>query len=112
MTVPQSEPPATSKASRRVYILPAIHLSLCVISYVGLLIPALSQVGIVWTFIMLGDLPLSIFAYIFAFSNHSLLALLWIIGVGTWWWYYVSRWMEKIIVWNKARRQRPGKLIS
>jgi hypothetical protein len=57
---------------------------------IGLILPGLQFLGIIWGFVMLFDLPISIVAYALAF-HYSLLAGLWIFVVGTLWWYLLSR---------------------
>ena len=46
--------------------------------------------------VMLVDLPLSIIAYLLAWK-YGLLAAIWIFVVGTWWWYFLSRGIERMI---------------
>jgi len=74
---------------RGVYFLPSLHLSLCLVSMLGLLIPELQVLGIIWSFIMLADLPISIVAYAMGWK-YSWIGVIWIIGAGTLWWYALS----------------------
>lgn len=74
---------------RWVYVLPTLHLLACTISDVGLVVPQLQFLGIVWSFIMLADLPISLLAYALAFRSTPVAAL-WIFVLGTLWWYFLS----------------------
>jgi hypothetical protein len=51
----------------------------CSISYVGLLIPSLEFLGIVFTFVLMADLPISLPAYFFGWK-YSALAVTWILS--------------------------------
>jgi hypothetical protein len=75
---------------RWVYLLPILHFCACCTGMLGLIFPGLQHLGIIWGFIMLFDLPISIVAYALAF-HYSLLAGAWILTVGTLWWYLLSR---------------------
>jgi hypothetical protein len=66
----------------------------------GLVFPGLQYLGIIWSFIMIFDLPISLVAYALGF-HHSLLAGVWILIVGTSWWYLLSRGAE--FVYRMAR---------
>jgi hypothetical protein len=90
----------TEKRSQWVYLLPATHLFACLISLSGYLVPQLQILGIVWVFIVLIDLPVSAIFYALAW-NHGVIAGIWVIVVGTWWWYFLGRKIESLI--NKIR---------
>jgi hypothetical protein len=90
------------KRSGWVYLLPVLHFCVYVISMLGLIDPALQNLGIVGAFIMLADLPVSLVAYALAWK-HSSLAALWILLVGTLWWYLLSRGAE--FVFDKFRER-------
>jgi hypothetical protein len=90
------------KPSRWVYLVPIIHLSACAISFIGYLIPSLQFFGIVWVFIVLVDLPVSAIFYALAWK-YSLIAGLWVVVVGTLWWYFLGRAIERWIKRIKAR---------
>ncbi len=92
----------TDKPSRWVYLLPIIHLSACAISFVGYLIPPLQFLGIIWVFIVLVDLPVSAIFYALAWK-YSLIAGLWVVVVGTLWWYFLGRTIERLNKRIKAR---------
>ncbi len=86
---------------RWVYILPVLHLSACLISMVGHVIPSLQSLGIIWVGIMLLDLPVSAIAYVSAWWNGPI-TVIWIVVVGTFWWYFLSRVIERLINKNKT----------
>jgi hypothetical protein len=71
---------------------------------VGRVVPELQYLGIVWVFIMLVDIPVSAMAYALAW-NHGAIAGIWIVVVGTLWWYLLSRGAEILINRLKARTQ-------
>ena len=89
-----------------VYFLPGLHLCACVFSMVGYLIPSLQYLGIVWTFVMLADLLISLVAFAVAW-NHSAVATVWILVVGTLWWYLLSCGAESALRRLKASRETP-----
>jgi hypothetical protein len=78
---------------RWVYILPSIHLCACLISYSGYVIPSLQNLAILFPFILLADLPVSIVTYSLGWKYPSI-AVLWIFVGGTLWWYLLSRGVD------------------
>lgn len=54
---------------------------------------------------MTADLPISIVAYVLAFSSNSTLAVVWIFVVGTLWWYVLGCALEFVI--NRVKRRQP-----
>ena len=82
-------------------ILPLVHLSACLISMVGHVVPSLQYLGIVWVGVMLADLPVSAIAYALAWQ-HGAFALAWVVVVGTLWWYLLGRGAELLI--SKGRQ--------
>ena len=97
------------RPSRWVYVLPSLHLFACLTSYVGLLIPSLQHLGILFSFVMLADLPISLLAYGLAWK-YSALAVIWTFVAGTFWWYLLSRGAEFLI--DSMRRRKPITLFS
>jgi hypothetical protein len=79
-----------------VYALPSLHLFVCLISYVGLFVPSLQDFGILFPFILLADLPISIFAYAFGWK-YPAVAVMWTFIAGTLWWYLLSRGAKALI---------------
>ena len=57
-----------------VYLLPTLHFCACLVSYIGLVIPSLQHFGIVFTFILLADLPISVPAYALGWKFGTLAA--------------------------------------
>ena len=78
---------------RWAHSLPILHLCACFTSILGMVIPALRYLALGWGYIMIIDLPISIVAYALAFKA-SPLAYIWIIVVGTLWWYVLSRGVQ------------------
>jgi hypothetical protein len=74
-------------------------------SYVGLLIPCLQYFGIVFMFVLMADIPVSIPAYLFGW-RHSALAAVWVFTAGTLWWYWLSRAANALFT-RYARRNQP-----
>jgi len=96
-----------ARSTRRaswVYLLPLVHLSACLISMVGYLIPSLQYLGIVWVGIMLVDLPVSAIGYALAWK-HGTFTAIWVVVVGTLWWYLLGRGAELLINKLKATVQ-------
>jgi len=93
------------------FVLPSIHLLACSICYVGLLIPSLQFVGILFTFVLLVDLPVSLFAYGLGWK-HPALAVTWVFVVGTLWWYLLGRAVPAVFVWFVHRNDSPTKLTG
>jgi hypothetical protein len=81
---------------RLAYLLPILHLLACLASMAGHVVPKLQNWGIAWTFIMLADLPVSLLAYVFAFKG-SLFSVIWILVVGTLWWYLLGLLAEALL---------------
>jgi hypothetical protein len=79
-----------------VYLLPTLHLGACLVSFIGLVIPGLQYAGILITFILAADLPISVPAYALAWK-HGVLAVIWIFVAGTSWWYLLSRGAELLL---------------
>jgi hypothetical protein len=71
------------------YVLPSLHLLACSISYVGLLISSLQFLGIVFPFVLLAGLPVSLLAYGLGWK-YPVLAVIWIFVAGTLWWYLLG----------------------
>jgi hypothetical protein len=93
------------------YVLPSIHLLTCSISYVGLLIPSLQFLGIVFTFVLLVDLPVSLPAYGLAWK-YPVLAGTWVFVVGTLWRYLIGRAVQAVFLWFAHRNNSPPTLTG
>jgi|SRR5580692_411860 hypothetical protein len=93
------------------YVLPSLHLLACLTSYVGLLIPSLQFLGILFTFVLLADLPVSLLAYGLGWK-YPVLAGLWIFVVGTLWWYLLGRAAQAVFLRFTPRNDLPSKLTG
>ena len=80
-----------------VYVLPLLHFIGCLISMIGYVMPQLSYWGIVQTFMLLADLPVSAPAYVLAWK-YPAIAQIWFVVVGTWWWYVLSRAAQRMLL--------------
>jgi hypothetical protein len=74
-------------------------------SYVGLLLPSLQHFGILFTFILLADFPISLLAYFLGWK-YPALAVIWIFVAGTFWWYLLGRGAEALFI-RFIRRNQP-----
>jgi hypothetical protein len=74
-------------------------------SYLGLLIPSLQYFGILFTFVLIADIPVSIPAYLFGWK-YSALAVVWVFIAGTLWWYWLSRAANALFT-RYVRRNEP-----
>jgi hypothetical protein len=76
--------------SHWVYLLPSLHLGVCLFAFVGFVIPGLQFLGILFTFIVFADLPISLPYYALGWKYGDL-AVSWILVAGTLWWYVLGR---------------------
>src|SRR5437868_2937045 len=93
--------------SRWIYVPSALHLIICLIAYIGILIPALESWGIIFTALWIIDFPVSLLGFALAWK-HSLLSALWIFIAGTLWWYLISRLpmrYSRDLTWSEERRR-------
>src|SRR5882724_3227109 len=84
------------RTARWVYLLPCLHLCACLTSYVGLLVPSLQHLGILFTFVLVADLPISLPAYFLGWK-YSTLAVIWIFVAGTLWWCLLGRGAQALL---------------
>jgi hypothetical protein len=91
--------------------LPFLHLLACLTSYVSLLIPGLQFLGILFTFILLADLPVSLLAYGLGW-HYPTLAGIWIFVAGTLWWYLLGRAAQAVFLGVLHRNDPPPKLTG
>lgn len=73
----------------QVYWLPLAHLVICSTAMSGLVVPQLQFLGILMMFVNIVDFPISFVALALSF-HHDALAWIWMIVVGTLWWYVLS----------------------
>ena len=96
---------------RWVYLLPALHLGACFFALLTYLLPpGLQFLAIVWTYIMLADLPVSFLAYLLAWQYGGL-AMIWILVAGTLWWYLLSRGAAFLLAEFRNKRPDPSKMF-
>ncbi|HEY6267262.1 MAG TPA: hypothetical protein VIX11_03110 [Candidatus Acidoferrum sp.] len=79
------------------YVLPSLPLLACFTSYVGLLIPGLQFLGILFTLVLLADLPVSLLAYGLGWK-YPALAVTWVFVAGTIWWYLLGRAVQAVFL--------------
>jgi hypothetical protein len=91
------------KVFRVADVLPALHVGACLTGYIGLISPKSQYLGIIFTWVLIADLPLSLVAYFTAWK-YGLFAATWTVVVGTLWWYVIGRAAECII----ERIREPG----
>lgn len=96
-----------SHHSRWVYVLPILHLGVCSLALVGFVVPALQPLGIAFESLWVADFPFSIVGFILAWQ-HPALAMIWMVVVGTLWWYALSRVAEEL--WNHFADRRSPEL--
>jgi len=85
-----------ARHSRWVYLLPSLHLGACLLTFIGFVIPSLQYLAILFTFIVLADLPISVPYYALAWKYGGL-AVTWIFLAGTIWWYVLSRAADTLL---------------
>ena len=96
--------------SRWIYFLPVLHLFTYMVSMIGQVVPSLSYLGLVSTYLMYVDFPISLVALALVWK-YSALAAAWILVAGTLWWYLLSRGAELVIVKLRDRGSVPHDLI-
>ena len=79
---------------RCTYVLPGVHLAICLVSYLGLLVPSLSNLAIAFEALFVLDFPISVVAFMLAWK-YQVLAYIWIVVVGTLWWYLLGLGISK-----------------
>jgi hypothetical protein len=92
--------------SRWVYLLPILQFVVCALALSGYVIPALQPLGIVFEFLWFADLPISVVAFILVW-HHGVLAMIWMVIVGTLWWFLLSLGAEAL--WNRLTDWRPSR---
>jgi hypothetical protein len=92
------------------YVLPVLHLLVCSIVYIALLIPSLQFLGIVFSLVLVADLPVSLVSYALGWRYPGI-AVAWIFIAGTTWWYLLGRAVA-LVPWGLNRRhQSPPQLF-
>ena len=93
------------------YVLPSLHLLACLTSYVGLLIPSLQFLGILFSLVLLADLPVSLLAYGLGWK-YPALAVTWVFVAGTFWWFLLGRAVEGLFLKFSRRNEPPVRLFG
>lgn len=98
--------PISKKGFRWVHVVPLVHLLVCLTALSGYVVSSLQPLGILFTFIEIIDLPISL-VYMALAWNYGVLAVVWLVVVGTLWWYLLCRAAER---WIAARK--PARLLD
>jgi hypothetical protein len=86
-----------------VYFLPILHFCACLMSTLRYFVPGLQYLSVMWDFVVRVDFPISLVADALT-PKFAPLAAIWIVVVGTLWWYLLSRLAEAAI--NKLTHRR------
>jgi hypothetical protein len=90
-----------------VYFLPILYFCACLMSTLRYFVPGLQYLSVMWDFVVRLDFPISLVAIALT-PKFAPLAAIWIVVVGTLWWYLISRVAETLF--NKFTERQ--KLIS
>jgi hypothetical protein len=93
-----------SARGRWTYYVPLTHLLVCLAAASGYVIPSLHSLGIIFTFLDLVDLPISL-VYIALAWGHEALAMAWLFVAGTLWWYLLCWILNKWIDHSKSDKK-------
>jgi len=83
----------TRNGFRWIYWPPLLHLAICLIALLAYVAPSLQFLGILWSLVVIADMPVSMVTIALA-SHHSVLAGTWATVAGTLWWYLLCRAAE------------------
>ena len=86
-----------------VYFLPILYFCACLMSTLRYFVPGLQYLSVMWDFVARADFPVSLVAYALT-PKFAALAAIWIVAVGTLWWYLISCLAELILI--KLKRNR------
>jgi hypothetical protein len=92
--------PIFHRESRWVLIAPIIHIVVC-LAALGYMVPGLESLGILFTFLLIVDFPVSFVYVVLAWGNGGI-AFTWLIVVGTLWWYALCRAADRRITAYRA----------
>lgn len=93
---------------RWTHAVPLVHLLVCLLAGSGYLLPPLSLLGILFSVLVVADLPISGVFVFLAAGTHGAFAFAYPLVVGTLWWYLLCRVGEK---WFAALRRRRQPII-
>jgi len=68
---------------------PLVHLVVCLGAASGYVLRPLQPLGILSTFLVIADFPISFIYVILALGNYAVLAYLFLLVGGTGWWYFL-----------------------
>jgi len=77
------------------YVLPGVHLCICLVGFLGLLVPHLSNLAFALEALFVLDFPISVVAFILAWK-HPVLTTIWFVVIGTLWWYLLCLGISKV----------------
>ena len=80
---------------RWIYVVPSVHLCICLVVIFAMLVPSLSYIAIIFESLWVLDFPISVVAFMLVWQ-HGILSYLWILIVGTLWWYLLCLGVSKI----------------
>jgi hypothetical protein len=86
-----------------IYFLPILHFCACLMSTLRFFVPGLQYLSVMWDFVVRVDFPISLVADALT-PRFAPLAAIWIVVVGTLWWYLLSRLAETVFNKFKPRR--------
>jgi hypothetical protein len=85
-----------------IYFPPILHFCACLMSTLRFFVPGLQYLSVMWTLLVLVDVPVSLLADGLG-PHYSALAATWIVAAGTLWWYLLSRLGETVFHKFKPR---------
>ena len=89
-----------------IYFLPILHFCACLMSTLRYFVPGLQYLVVIWDFVMHADFPVSLVAYALT-PKYAPFAAIWIVAIGTLWWYLLSRGAETLFK-KFTHRQKPA----
>jgi len=87
-----------------IYFLPILHFCVCLMSTLRYFVPGLQYLSVMWDFVVRVDFPISLVANALT-PKFAPLAAIWVVVVGTLWWYLLSRVAEYLFDNFKSRRK-------
>jgi len=87
-----------------VYFLPILHFCACLMSTLRYFVPGLQYLSVMWDFVVRVDFPVSLVAYALT-PQFAPIAAIWVLVVGTLWWYLLSRAGETLFHKIKPREK-------
>lgn len=77
------------------YVLPLIHLCVCLIALLGSVVPRWESLARAWGLLFIVDVPISFVPLILVWK-HEVAAGLWLLVAGTFWWYLLGRLVDAV----------------